>query len=414
MSFGPHPQAKEPCTYALLRSSPNLTPRRALRTLAPGSPLMDSDYYLGWLALALTPGLGARMAGKLLREFGSPAAIFAASLTALEAHRLPAAVAQALHSRRPLSDAARELAQAQAFGCRLLTWDEPEYPARLREIYDPPPLLYVRGKVELLSRHIISIVGARRPTPYGNQMAERLARDLADRGLVIASGLARGIDASAHKGALLSATGTTIGVLGCGIDVVYPKENKKIFEEMAARGAIISEFPMGTFPAPQNFPIRNRIIAGMGLGVVIVEGAEYSGSLITARLAMEFGREVYGVPGNVTQPSSFGPNQLIKQGAKLVTSWEDVIEELPTPVRAELMPVESASSEERLMLVEAGLTPSERPLYGLLSVDESRHVDEIVELSGMTSSEVLAGLFDLEMKGVIRQLPGKQFLKVLL
>jgi DNA processing protein len=375
---------------------------------------MDSDYYLGWLALALTPGLGARMAGKLLREFGSPAAIFAASLTALEAQRLPAAVAQALHSRRPLSDAAKELAQAQAFGCRLLTWDEPEYPARLREIYDPPPLLYVRGNVELLGRHIISIVGARRPTPYGNQMAERLARDLADRGLVIASGLARGIDASAHKGALLSAAGTTIAVLGCGIDVVYPKENKKIFDEIAARGAIISEFPMGTFPAPQNFPIRNRIIAGMGLGVVIVEGAEYSGSLITARLAMEFGREVYGVPGNVTQPSSFGPNQLIKQGAKLVTSWEDVIEELPTPVRAELMPIESASSEERLTLVEAGLTPSERPLYGLLSMDEARHVDEIVELSGMTSSEVLASLFDLEMKGVIRQLPGKQFLKVLL
>ena len=300
----------------------------------------------------------------------------------------------------------------------------------MREIYDPPPLLYVRGNVELLGRHIISIVGARRPTPYGNQMAERLAKDLADRGLVIASGLARGIDASAHKGALASASGakngaangsavgasagTTIGVLGCGIDVVYPKENRKIFEEIAPHGAIISEFPMGTFPAPQNFPIRNRIIAGMGLGVVIVEGAEYSGSLITARLAMEFGREVYGVPGNVTQPSSFGPNQLIKQGAKLVTSWEDVIEELPTPVRAELMPVESAAPDERLALVESGLTPSEKPLYGLLSMDEARHVDEIVELSGMTSSEVLAGLFDLEMKGVIRQLPGKQFLKVLL
>ncbi len=160
-------------------------------------------------------------------------------------------------------------------------------------------------------------------------MAERLARDLADRGLVIASGLARGIDASAHKGALSSATGATIGVLGCGIDVVYPKENKKIFEEIEQRGAIISEFPMGTFPAPQNFPIRNRIIAGMALGVVVVEGAQYSGSLITARLAMEFGREVYGVPGNATQPSSFGPNQLIKQGAKLVTGWEDVVEELP-------------------------------------------------------------------------------------
>ena len=375
---------------------------------------MHSDDYVGWVALALTPGLGARTAGKLLREFGSPDAIFNASLTALEGQRLPAAVAQALHSRRPLSDAAKELAQVQAAGCRLLTWDEPQYPARLREIYDPPPLLYVRGNIELLNRHTISVVGARRPTPYGNQMAERLSKDLADRGLVISSGLARGIDASAHKGALNSPAGATIGVLGCGIDVVYPKENKKIFEQIEQRGAIISEFPMGTFPAPQNFPIRNRIIAGMALGVVVVEGAQYSGSLITARLAMEFGREVFGVPGHVTQPSSFGPNQLIKQGAKLVTGWEDIVEELPTPVRAELMPVESASHEERAALIEASLGPNERPLYGLLSVDEARQVDELVENSGLSSSEVLAALFDMELKGVIRQLPGKQFLKVLL
>jgi DNA processing protein len=375
---------------------------------------MESDQYLGWLALALTPGLGARMAGKLLGEFGSPEAIFNASLTALEAQRLPAAVAQAIHTRRPLSDAAKELALVEAAGCRLLTWDEPEYPQRLREIYDPPTLLYVRGNVELLSRHLISIVGARRPTPYGNQMAGRLARDLAARGIVITSGLARGIDSSAHQGALSVTGGATIGVLGCGIDVVYPKENRKIFAEMEERGAIITEFSMGTFPAPQNFPIRNRIIAGMALGVVVVEGAQYSGSLITARLAMEFGREVFGVPGNATQPSSFGPNQLIKQGAKLVTGWEDVVEELPTPVRAELLPIETATTEERATLVEQDLAPTERPLYELLSLDESRHVDELVELSGLTSSEVLAALFDLELKGVVRQLPGKQFLKVLL
>ena len=375
---------------------------------------MHPDDYVGWLALALTPGLGARTAGKLLRKFGSPDEIFNASLTALEAQHLTAAVAQAIQSRRPLSDAARELAQAQAIGCRLLTWDEPEYPTRLREIYDPPPLLYVKGNVGLLNRHLISIVGARRPTPYGNQMAQRLAKDLADRGLVVVSGAARGIDASAHRGALNSAAGATIGVLGCGIDVVYPKENKKIFEEIEQRGALISEFPIGTFPAPQNFPIRNRVIAGMALGVVVVEGAQYSGSLITARLAMEFGREVYGIPGNVTQPSSFGPNQLIKQGAKLVTGWEDVVEELPTPVRAELMPVEDVPHAERAAIIEETLGPSERPLYNLLSLDEARHVDELVENSGLSSSEVLAALFDLELKGVVRQLPGKQFLKVLL
>src|ERR1700728_2096886 len=375
---------------------------------------MAPDQYLGWLALALTPGLGARMAGKLLRAMGSPEAIFNASLTELESHRLPAAVAQMIHTRQPMSAAAKELAQAQAAGVRLLTWDEPQYPQRLREIYDPPPLLYVRGNIELLNRHLISIVGSRRPTPYGNLMAENLARDLADRGLVIVSGLARGIDSSAHKGALASTSGATIGVLGCGIDVIYPKENKRIFAEMEKRGAIISEFAMGTFPGPQNFPIRNRIISGMAVGVVVVEGAQYSGSLITARLAMEFGREVYGVPGDATQPTSFGPNQLIKQGAKLVTGWEDVVEELPTSVRAELMPVESVSHEERAALVEEALGPSERPLYGLLSIEEARHVDDLVENSGLTSSEVLAALFDMELRGVIRQLPGKQFLKVLL
>ena len=374
----------------------------------------DTDQYLGWVALALTPGLGARMAGKLLRLFGSPEAVFNASLTALEGQRLPAAVAQAIHSRQPMSAAAKELAQAQQAGYRLVTWDEPAYPHLLREIYDPPPLLYVRGNTELLNRHSISMVGARRPTPYGNQMAERLGRELAARGLVIVSGLARGIDACAHRGALSTPAGTTIAVLGCGIDVVYPKENRKLFEEIEQRGAIISEFPMGTFPGAQNFPIRNRVIAGMSLGVVCVEGAQYSGSLITSRLAMEFSREVFGVPGNVTQPTSFGPNQLIKQGAKLVTSWEDVVEELPTPVRAELLPVESPSAQERASLVQESLAPGERALYELLSVDQARHVDELLELSGLTSSEVLAALFDLEMKGVVRQLPGKQFLKVLL
>jgi DNA processing protein len=344
---------------------------------------MAPDQYLGWLALALTPGLGARMAGKLLRAMGSPEAIFNASRTELESHRLTAAVGQAIHTRQPMSAAAKELAQAQAAGIRLLTWYDPGYPQRLREIYDPPPLLYARGNVELLNRHLISIVGSRRSTPYGNQMAEKLARELADRGLVIVSGLARGIDSCAHKGALSSLTGATIGVLGCGIDVIYPKENKKIFAEMEQRGAVISKFAMAAFPGPQNFPIRNRILSGMSVGVVVVEGAQCSGSLIAARLAMEFGREVYGVPSNATQPTSFGPKQLIKQGAKLVTSWEDVIEELPTPIRAELLPVETASSEERALLVEKDLAPAEGTLYHLLGVDESRHLDDLVELSGL-------------------------------
>jgi len=227
------------------------------------------------------------------------------------------------------------------------------------------------------------------------------------------SGLARGIDAIAHQGAL-AVGGRAIGVLGTGIDVCYPKENKKLYEQVLENGTILSEFPMGTHPAPENFPIRNRIVAGMPLGAIIVEGAQYSGSLITARLAMEFGREVFGVPGNVTQPVSFAPNQLIKQGAKLVTCVEDVIEELPTPVRAALVQVMQPETGEANLLVAASLNPSEKKIYDLLQPDEPQPIDDIVERSGLNSSEVLATLSKLEMKGIVRQLPGKLFSKVLL
>ena len=225
--------------------------------------------------------------------------------------------------------------------------------------------------------------------------------------------MARGIDALGHQGAT-AVNGRAIGVLGTGVDVFYPKENKKLYEKVLERGAIVSEFPLGTHPAPENFPVRNRIVAGLPLGVVVVEGAQYSGSLITARLAMEFGREVFGVPGNVTQPVSFAPNQLIKQGAKLVTNGEDVIEELPTPVRAALVQAEQPESDERNLLVAVSLNASEKKVYEQLSAEEARHIDDIVERSGLNSSEVLATLFGLEMKGVIRQLPGKRFSKVLL
>ena len=375
---------------------------------------MDLDHSLPWLALRLTPGLGARLAAKLLRQFGSPEEIFRASLTELEACQLPVAAAQATFSKAAFRDAEKELAQVRKAGCRLIHWEESEYPKRLLEIYDPPPLLYVRGNEQVLNRYTISIVGTRRPTPYGNQIAERLARDLAEHGLIVASGLARGIDSSAHRGACAASRGGTIGVLGSGIDVVYPKENRKLFEEVEKRGAIITEFPMGTYPAPENFPVRNRIVAGMPLGVVVVEGAQYSGSLITARLAMEFGREVFAVPGNVTQPVSFAPNQLIKQGAKLVTNGEDVIEELPTPIRAVLVRAEAPEAEQRNLLAAASLNSSEKKIYDLLSVDDPKAIDDIVERSELNSSEVLATLFDLEMKGIVRQLPGKQFSRVLL
>jgi DNA processing protein len=374
---------------------------------------MELDSSLYWLALGVTPGLAARLTARLLRNFGTPEAVFRASLTELEACHLPAPVARAITSQAPLKAGEKELAQVKELGCRLVNWGESEYPRLLLEIYDPPPLLYLRGDLQVLARPAIAIVGTRRPTPYGNQMAERLARDLADRGLVIVSGLARGIDSSAHKGACAAARGATVGVLGNGLDVIYPKENRKLFALVEQRGAIITEFPLGFYPAPENFPIRNRIVAGMALGVVIVEGAKYSGSLITARLAMESNREVYGVPGNATQPTSFAPNQLIKQGAKLVMSWEDVVEELSTEIRTELFPVETTTAEQRATLFEESLSPTQKQLYDLLGTDAPRHVDELVEESELNSSVVLAALFELEMKGIVRQMPGKQFVKVL-
>jgi DNA processing protein len=375
---------------------------------------VELDASLDWLSLSLTPGLGSRLIGKLLRQFGSPGDVFRASLTELEACHLPTAPAQAIQSKRSHRDAEAELAQVRKLGCRLLNWDEPEYPQRLLEIYDPPPLLYVRGDAAVLNRHSISMVGTRRPTPYGNQVAERLGHDLAERGLAIVSGMARGIDSSSHQGACRATHGVAVGVLGTGVDVAYPKENKKLFAEVEKRGALISEFPLGTHPAPENFPVRNRVVAGMSLGVVVVQGAQYSGSLITARLGMEFGREVYGIPGNVTVDVSFAPNQMIKQGAKLVTSWEDVVEELPTEIRAELFPVEATSRAERASLLERALSPVEAKIFALLGTDETVHVDELVERAELNSSEVLAALCEMEMKGIVRQMPGKQFLKILL
>jgi DNA processing protein len=374
---------------------------------------MELDSSLSWLALSLTPGLASRLSARLLRRFDSPEGVFRASLAELEACNLPVSVAQAVFKKEAFKRAEKELAAVRRIaGCRLLNWTEPEFPQNLLQIYDPPVMLYVRGDPQILNLPSIGIVGTRKPTLYGAQLAERLGRDLAARGLVIVSGMARGIDAIGHQGAI-AANGRAIGVLGTGIDVCYPKENKKLYEKVLERGVIIGELPLGTHPAPENFPVRNRIVAGLPLGVIVVEGAQYSGSLITARLAMEFGREVFGVPGNVTQPVSFAPNLLIKQGAKLVTGAEDVIEELPTPVRAVLVQAEQPEAEQRNLLLAASLNSSEKKLYELLSAEEPKPIDDLVERSGLNSSVVLATLFDLEMKGIIRQLPGKQFSKVL-
>src|SRR5581483_3594765 len=244
---------------------------------------------------------------------------------------------------KSLELAHEEAVKARGAGVEVVAFDDPDYPPRLREIYDPPLLLYVRGATDLLSQPGIAVIGTRHPTPYGVGMAERLACDLARQALVIFSGMARGVDTAGHRGAL-AGKGKTVAVFGTGVDVIYPKENSRLADQiLATGGALISEFPLGTFAAPQNFPIRNRIISGLSLGVLVVEAAEYSGTRITARCALEQGREVFAVPGNVTTKNSWGPNTLIKQGAKLVATWEDVWEELPHDVRLALAPARDES-----------------------------------------------------------------------
>ena len=368
-----------------------------------------------WLALALTPTLGLVRARRAAEHFDGAAAVFRASLTELEAAGLPAAAAQSIFGGKSLAAAEEELVRAAAAGAEVLGYSDAPYPAILKQIYDPPPVLYVRGDPAALARPAVAIVGTRHPTPYGLGMAERLAADLAARGLVITSGLARGVDAAAHRGAV-AARGRTVAVLGTGIDVVYPRENKKLAEQLLALGgALVSEFAVGSFAAPQNFPIRNRIISGLALGVLVVEAGEYSGTRITARCALEQNRELFAVPGNVTSKGSWGPNTLIKQGAKLTATWEDVWEELPTDIRLQLEPAASASEAPAAasLFGEAELPEHERRVLALLKADTATHIDELVEaLAGkVSSSEIFAALFELELGGRIRQLPGKNYVK---
>jgi DNA processing protein len=289
------------------------------------------------------------------------------------------------------------------------------YPARLREIFDPPPVLFAHGRIELLDSVMLGVVGTRRPTAYGVAATERLTSDLAKARLTIVSGMARGVDTSAHK-ATLAAGGNTIAVFGCGVDLVYPAENRKLAATIAEKGLVLSEFPMGAPPYPQNFPIRNRIVSGMSTGVLVVEGAQYSGSAITARLAMDQQREVFAVPGNITSKMSWGPNLLIKQGAKLVQDWNDVVVELQPEDRRRLivdgqraLGVETANTE----IEETPQAQLSKELLKRLSVDVPTHLDTLIEsMEAHSSSELIAALFELEMSGMARQLPGKNFVKV--
>jgi len=375
-----------------------------------------ATHLLEWLAISLTPGLGPTKARKLVEHFGSAEAVFRASLTELESTGIQAVSAQSLATGKSAELAREEIARAAAADITMVSLDDPSYPPRLKEIYDPPLILRVRGNSEVLTKPGIAMVGTRHPTPYGSGMAERLACDLAAQGLVIISGMARGVDTSSHRGAI-SAKGKTIAVFGTGVDVIYPKENSRLAEQiLALGGALISEFPLGTFAAPQNFPIRNRIISGMSVGVLVVEAAEYSGTRITARCALEQNRDVFAVPGNVTNKNSWGPNTLIKQGAKLVATWEDVWEDLPAEVRLALTPPaspESQGASSASLFPDQGLPPHEKRILSLLKADETTHIDEIVEKleNDLSSSEIFAALFELELAGKIRQMPGKNFVK---
>jgi len=368
-----------------------------------------------WLALALTPGLGPTRIRKLIENYGTAERVFQASLTELEATGMPAVSAQSIATGKSFELAQQESGKAVEAGARIVSLSDPEYPSRLKEIYDPPVVLFVKGSVEVLAQPGIAMVGTRHPTPYGSGMAERLATDLAARGLVIISGLARGVDTASHRGAV-AAKGKTVAVFGTGIDVVYPRENTRLAEQiLALGGALITEFPVGTSPTPQNFPIRNRIISGMSAGVLVVEAAEYSGTRITSRCALEQNRDVYAVPGNVTNRNSWGPNTLIKQGAKLVATWEDVWEELPAEVQAALGSMRNESPEPGTasLFPDEVTSPHEKKILRLLKADESTHIDQLVELleNEISSSEIFSVLFELELSGKIRQLPGKNFVK---
>jgi DNA processing protein len=371
---------------------------------------------LAWLAMTLTPGLGPKRILKAAQALPVLSSLFRLSLTELEGLNFPAPAAQYLFTGKARTEAERELVRIRELKGAVLTYEEGDYPERLREIFDPPPVLWILGDVKLLARPAIAIVGTRHPSPYGTGMAEVLARDLGGRKLVILSGMARGIDTAAHRG-VLAAGGSTVAVWGTGVDVIYPKENKALAENiLAAGGTIVSEYRLGTFPAPQNFPKRNRILSGMSIGVLVVEAGENSGTRVTARCALEQDRDVYAVPGNVTNKNAWGPNTLIKQGAKLVATWEDVWQELPSQVRLQLegeLGFASSAEQSASIVEELPLQEPEKVVLSMLRHDEATQLDELMERleSKLTSSEIFTALFELELASRIKQLPGKNYVR---
>ena len=353
-----------------------------------------------WVALSMAPGVGSVLFKRLVEAFGSPEGVFRAKTKDLErVEGIGLKVVGALRKFHWKDQVDKELQSAERVGARLVPWDDKEYPPVLKQIYDPPPLLYVLGALTPQDQKAVAVVGSRYPTTYGEMFAERMAMGLSQRGVTVVSGLARGVDSAAHRGAL-AAGGRTIGVLGCGIDLIYPPENKNLFTEVEAKGAVISEFPLGTPPEKDHFPIRNRVISGMSLGVVVVEATLRSGSLITARFALDQGRDVFAAPGNADSARSAGTNRLIREGAKLVTRAEDVLEEFPL----------LSLPEPQAQPPKPRLTEEEARVFAALGT-QAMHIDQVAVQSAFPSARVSAILLSLELAGRIRQLPGMRFIK---
>lgn len=365
-----------------------------------------------WISLNMTPGIGPRAATKLLEKFGSAENVFHATRRELEALRLRAETVESILKREFHEKALDELNKVAELGGDILILDDGSYPYLLREIADPPITLYVKGDwAACFDAPAVGVIGSRKCSTYGENAAGMLARDLAENGICVVSGLARGIDTAAHRGAIRG-KGKTIAVLGTGLDNVYPKENKKLTEEiLAAGGALLSQFPLQTPPLKDNFPYRNRIISGLSYGVLLVEASERSGSLITARLAMEQNREVMAVPGNITSRNSFGTNYLIKSGAKLVQQWQDVVTELPAEIAARILPPkldfnEIVEKSPQAALAPADLGDNERKIWSILAADEPKHIDALLAESGLSFGDLNVSLVSLDLKELIRALPG--------
>ena len=371
-----------------------------------------------WIALNMTPGVGPRVTARLLEHFGSAEAIFDAPRRELALMRLTPETIESVANRELHERAEREIENVRKLGGDIIVLDDGVYPSLLRETYDPPVTLYVKGAwSECLEAPCVAIVGSRRCSTYGQNAALMLARELAQRGVTIISGLARGIDAAAHRGAL-EAGGRTVGVMGTGLDQIYPRDHKKLADEiLTKKGALVTQFPLGTPPVSENFPYRNRVISGLSLGVVVVEAAENSGSLITARLAMEQNREVFAVPGNITSRNSFGTNYLIKgAGAKLVQQWQDVASELPAEIAAQLLPPPSKKRKkgdlvDQLQLTPPDLSEHERAIFKLLSTDTPLQIDSLADSTKLSITQLTSALLALEMRELIRALPGKCFVR---